>query len=468
MQIYSSDEIANLTHGKVLYWDSKKIIETFSQYPNSPLPNSLYLIKERITNEEKLISKLRLHKCSGIITSKSYPLNLEKFSSSGIGVIVVNNIYKAYFDIVRFHRKQFNIPFVQVIGSSGKSTTKEMIGSVLKSKFNTFVSYKNLNSELGVAFNIYRLKHTHQAAVLETGMRSKGVIATSTSIIRPDFVIVTCIHRAHLVTLGSIEKIIAAKSEFINYLSPESTVIINGDDENCKKLPLHRHKGKVLTFGLSESCDIYAKDIQCKDFKMHFKACTRDIEFDCTINTIGMYNVLNSLSTILLGLNLGLSPNEIQKGLSQFKPVDRRLQVTKGNKDSWIINDTFNANPDSTEALIGEVQSFSHGKPVILVLGDFENPNYQDSVYPKKVHYEVGKKAAEAGLYKLIAIGKWSDNVINGATDNGFPIGNTAHFAKAEDAIGFLEECIVKDSIILFKSSIHTNLTKLISRIKRK
>lgn len=468
MKKYSCTEVANLISGKILYWNSEKIIETFCQYPGMPLPNSLYFITKRITkfNENRLISKILSYKSSGVVIGKNYPLNLKKFSSKGIGVIRVDKINKAYFNMICFHRKQFNIPFIQVMGSSGKTTTKEMIGSILNSKFNTLVSYSNNNVPRYVASYIASLKDTHQAAVLETGTLAKGMIAESTRIIQPDFVIVTCIHRAHLVRMGSMEEIIAAKSEFIDFLSPESTVIINGDDENCKKLPLQRHKGKILTFGFSESCDIWAKEIKYGDFQIHFKACTQNIEFDCTINTIGMYNVLNALSAILVALNLGFSPKEIQKGLLQFHPVEGRLQVIKGNKDCWLINDTFNANPDSTLLLIDEIQRFSHGKPVILVLGDFENPNYQDTTYPRAVHYDVGKKIAGTNLYKLIAIGKWADSVVSGAIDNGFPVENARCFSETEDAMDFLKSCIVTDSIVLFKSSVHRNLAKLINSIK--
>lgn len=466
MKVYTCDQIAHLTCGKVLYWDSEKIIETFCNYPAPLLPHALYFIRNQIADEDNLVSKLNASRASGIIIDKNHSINLEKFSSKGIGVILVDNMQKAYFDMVNFHRKQFNIPFIQVLGSSGKTTTKEMVGSILNYKMNTLVSRRNYNSLTGVAFNISKLNDTHQAAVLETGMRERGTIAESTKLIRPNFVIVTCIHRSHLVKLGSIEEIIAAKSEFIDFLSPESIVIINDTDENSKKLPLQRHKGKVLTFGFSESCDIWAKQIQYKDFQMHFKACTRNIEFDCTLNTFGRYNVLNALSAILIGLRFGLSPKEIQEGLLQFHPVAGRLQVIKGKQGSWLIDDTFNANPDSTGMLIDEIQYISNGRPVILVLGDFENPNYSDTAYPRAVHYEVGKKAAGAPLNKLIAIGRWADNVISGATENGFPLERTKCFAKAEDAEKFLGECAVTGSIILFKSSTHMNLDNLINSIK--
>jgi len=465
MRVYTCDEISNLVDGIVLYWDNNKSIERFSSYPNCPLFRSLYFIKNHINNKDNLISRLETYKVSGIIIDNCDLIDLKNLSSKGIGVILVKNLNKSYEDIVQLYRKQFDIPFVQVIGSSGKTTTKEMLGSILRTKLNTLVSFENLNSPSGVAYNLLKLTAKHQAAVLETGMRSKGVISRSTSIIQPDYVIVTCIHRAHLVTVGSLENIIKAKSEFIGFLSPESLVIINGDDENCKKLPLDQYQGKVLTFGMSKSCDIWAKEIQYDDFKMHFKACTRNLEIDCTINTIGIYNVLNALAAIILSLNLGFSKQEIQEGLLQFKPMYNRLQVVKRNKNFCIINDTFNANPDSTIALVEEIQNFAQGKPIILVLGDFENPNYQDTEYPESVHYEVGKKAASAMLYRLIAIGKWADSLIKGAVDNGYPIKNTGCFTKPEYAIDFLKQSIVKNNIIIFKSSVHTNLTVLINSI---
>lgn len=466
MKKYTCDEVSNITSGKIFYWDSNKVIENICNYPAIPLPHSLYFIRQKVISEDNLLNTLEKYKAPGIIIDKYCALDIEKFSSRGIGTIIVENIEKAYYDMLCNYREQFKFPFIQVIGSSGKTTTKEMVGSILNSKAKALVSYENYNSPSGVSFNVSKLNDSHHFAIFETGMRARGIIGMSTKMVRPDFVIVTSIHRAHLQTMGSIDEIIAAKSEFIDFITPQSTVIINGEDKNCKKIPLQKHKGKVLTFGFSEACDIWAKDIEYGDFQMHFKACTKNIEFNCTINTIGKYNVLNALASILVSLNLGFSPAEIQKGLLNFKTVKGRLQLTKVGNDFSILDDNFNANPDSTSMLIEEIQSFSHGDPVILVVGDFENPKSKDTSYPKAVHYEIGKKIAESNLYKVIAIGRWGKDIARGAAENGFPLEKIKLFLKAEDATEYLKKSIIKHSIVLFKSSVHADLSKLINSIQ--
>lgn len=467
LEVFSSEKIAEFIGGKVITWDNGRPVTIFTSQPDDyPAPESLHFLFEGYDDEDELLKNIINSGASGVVVRKSHSLNIEKWSNAGIGIIEVSHMTEPYIQMCKKYREQFTIPFIEVTGSSGKTTTKEMIGAILNERMNTFVGYENYNAPSGVAYNIFCLRDSHKAAVLEAGMKGPGIMAYSSNIIKPDIAVITAIHRSHYVSLGSIDNIINAKAELLDCISEKGTLIINGDDDNSRKLPLDRFKGEVLRFGFSRGNDIWAKDIRCHDFKTYFKVVSKRFMTDCLIKTVGRYNVSNALASILVGLKLGLNIKEAARGLARFEPVNGRLRIYKGVKDTILVDDNFNANPDSTKAMIQEVPYFAEGRPVVLIMGDMERPDVEIENYAREVHFMIGEEVSKIDFKYLIAVGQWSKEYINGAIKKGVPESKTAYFKTIEEAKEHINDYVVPGSVMVFKASVYTKVKRLMELIK--
>lgn len=362
------------------------------------------------------------------------------------------------------HRRKYNIPRVQVIGSSGKTTTKEMIGAVLRQKYNPLLTRGNSNTPLGVAKTLLRLGKFHDAAVLEVGMKGFGIMRLSTRMVRPTIGVVTSIHEAHRARFASMQGIIRAKAEMLEYLDKDGTLIINGYDKYSRKYPYRGFKGKVIRFGFFQDCDIWASDLKRKGLSTHFIVHTRGYQFPCTINIIGRYNVGNALAAAAVGLELGLEPEEISRGLASFSPVRSRLKVHQRSDGAIIIDDNYNANPESTRLLVEELISLAEEYPVLLVLGDMERPSRDIEKYARRVHRQIGRQLAQGNFAHVLAVGLWAREYLNGAIEAGFPREKITYYRTVQAAEKHFKNLLAPDTIAVLKASPYTRLRQL--RIK--
>lgn len=454
------EELKNGTDGKILTWDAAKLIQAIVKDPGELQENCLYFCSEE-EEENDLLRKMISCHASGVVVREPCRLNIDQWREAGIGIVEVNNSVMFQIALAKIYRTKFDIPFVQVIGSAGKTTTKDMIGAVLNAGMPALVGYKNYNTAYGAAFNILCLRDWHKAAVLEAGMKSVGYMDYCSGIIQPNIAVLTSIQRAHYVTMGSIENIIEAKSEILNHLDEDGVLIVNGEDENCKKFPVDRYKGRVLKYGFSGTCDLWASHITCWDFKTYFIANGRGIHLSCVINTVGKYNVGNALAAILVGLELKMSPEDIRRGLADFAPMARRLKIYKGPSDTILIDDNFNANPDSMRLLLEEIPKFTENRPVMLVMGDVERPDDEIKEYAEKVHFIIGQQMAQVQFNKLIAIGKWAKEYVKGARSGGIPPSKMSYFETVEQAEDTFKSSVIPGSVILFKASVYVTVRDL-------
>jgi len=425
-------------------------------------PTSITLLSKPIVNELSLLNLLFNHGVKCVMVKEDNRLNPYKWSNAGISIIEVQNLNRAYRELAMFYRSQFQIPLIQVIGSSGKTTTKEMIGAVLNERFNTLTSLQNMNSPNGVANNLMRLNKGHHAAVVETGMKAPGIIRISSRMTRPDIGVLTSIHSAHLTRLGSISRIIDAKSEILEYLSPQGYLIINWADTNCHRFPYQKYRGKLVRFGFAENCDLWASNIRRHDFSTDFTVNTRKFKFDCKINIVGRYNVGNALAAVAVGLKLGLTPGEISRGLGSFQAVGGRLKVYRQNDGAIIIDDHFNANPDSTRLLVDELIIMAREQPVVLVIGDMERPSADIEAYARRVHFKIGRQIAQGEFHHVLAIGRWAWEYVQGAVNAGFPYEKISYFKNVQAAENSFSNLLTPGTTVVLKASPYTPLKNLL------
>lgn len=461
MPTMTLEQICSITKGRIVIGDKKSVIRFPAKPLGSSAPGGIVLLFRPLSNENSNLLWLRQHGVKCVITRSMTGFSLSKWKRAGIAVIAVNSILQAQIALAGAYRRQLNIPFIQVIGSAGKTTTKEMIGSVLKQNLNPLVGWKNDNLLPGITRNILRVSPRNRAAVIEAGMLGRGIIGQATKLIKPDIAVITSIQRAHVVRLGSMQNIIAAKSEILDHLSEESTLIINGEDINIQLMPLHKFKGKLLRYGFSSQYDLWASNIEYDGLKTRFTAHGDGWEFDCVIGIIGRYNVGNALAAIGVGLRLGLTPEQIQTGLAGFRPAEGRLRVHKANNDITFIDDNFNANPDSTGLLIQELKQLSEYNRIILVLGDMERPANSTADYARKVHFAVGQQLADIPLAHVLAVGKWAREYVRGATSAGFPPDKIEYLPNIAASRKRLQQLLTPGTIVVLKASVYTPVRRL-------
>ncbi len=462
LRTFSIQELAQVVDGKILTWDTHKVISSFAFRLDQITTQCLFIVLSRRINEDQLLDALVSKNISGIVIGNVHLLDIEKWAAYGIGIIQVASSKKAVYHLAKLYRSGFHIPFIQVIGSSGKTTTKEMIHWVLKEKLQVLATPKNANAPLGVANVLFRTLEHFDTAVLEVGMKQRGVMNLSSSMIKPTIAVVTCIHRAHLARLGSIQNIIAAKAESLHHISPRGTLIINGEDENCLRFLSYGYKGEILRFGFSDACDLWASHIRCEQGITYFTAHAKNFQMDCCIHTFGKYNIGNALAAILVGLKLGMSPDDIIKGLAKFQPLAGRLQILQGIHDTTIVHDHFNANPDSTKSLLSGLPQYVNGRSLILVMGDMESPRPSHEDYSKEVHYKIGQQIADLKFEHLIAVGKWASEYVNGAAHKGIPIEKLHYYRTIKKASASLLTYIPSGSIVVFKGSSYANISRML------
>jgi UDP-N-acetylmuramoyl-tripeptide--D-alanyl-D-alanine ligase len=455
------ENLANLLDGKIVSSRLNHKIPFDVGKFRSTKPMSITFITKSFANEQALLTLLESNAVHCVVIKSSNILTLSKWKAADIAIIEVQNLNKAYRSLATFYREQFFIPFIQVIGSSGKTTTKEMIGAVLNEKFPTLISLKNMNSPTGVANNLFRLNHTFKAAVLEAGMKSLGIIRTATRLIKPDIGVITSIHSAHLTRLGSIQNIIAAKAEIFEYLSKDGCIIVNWDDPNCHRLPIHRYQGKLIRYGFSKQCDLWASEIQRQGLRTNFIVNTKDLQFACTINIVGRYNIGNALAAVAVGLKMGLSPVEIANGLAHFNPVSGRLKVYHRSDGVVIIDDTYNANPDSTRLLVDELIIMARKQPVVLVIGDMERPSLDIENYARRVHFNIGQQLAQGEFQHVMAIGLWAREYVRGAVQSGFPHHKISYYETVGAAEASFKFLLMPGTTVVLKASTYTKLKNL-------
>lgn len=346
----------------------------------------------------------------------------EKDTKNSGTIIKVLDTQKALLKLAQFYRKKLGVKVVGVTGSCGKTSTKDLIAAFLSEKYNVFKTKGNFNNQIGLPLMILELDSSIDVAVLEMGMSDLGEIDVLADCARPDIAVITNIGLSHIENLKTQENILKAKSEIFNYFNKNNTLIINGEDEYLLKI---KHKCfEILKIGYNHEYDVCAFNIILEEDKTKFSIKDKSEEYTFTIPMAGKHNVLNSMIAIQVAKKLNLSFDEMEKGLKNLEATSMRLQVIKSN-NIIIINDCYNASPDSMKSSIDVLNTYKKGRKV-AVLGTM-NELGDESI---KSHIDVGNYASNK-VDLLIAIGKYKECFKNGFTGDNIIIFDTKEeFAK--------------------------------------
>jgi UDP-N-acetylmuramoyl-tripeptide--D-alanyl-D-alanine ligase len=378
-------------------------------------------------------------------------------------VVIVKNGLLALQQIAGAYRQKFPIPVVAITGSNGKTTTKEMVGKILSRRYRTLVTAGNLNNQIGLPLTLLRLRKNHQAAVLELGTSALGEIDILARIANPTIGIITCIGHSHLQELKNLPTVLQAKMELIENIGPAGIAILNNDDPLLQKR-IKNITGQVITFGVRPKADITAGKItsQHEKNKLVFILAKGSQKRKVTINTLGKHNVYNALAAASAGFALGIPFADIVKGLSAFRAVTGRLRMVK-HKGMIILDDSYNANPDSIKAALHTLENFGCSSRKIAVLGDMLELGQESS----KKHWEIGEIVGQLGLDMLYTIGPQSQVLAQAALQAGMSLEKINRFSLGEEKLltGSLKAIMRRGDIILFKASHGLHLDKVVDII---
>ena len=360
--------------------------------------------------------------------------------------------------IAEFYLKQLNIPVVGVTGSVGKTSTKEMIASVLGEKYRVLNTEGNFNNELGLPLTVFRLREGDEIAVLEMGISHFGEMHRLAKIARPDTCVMTNIGWAHLENLGTRDGILRAKSEIFDYLREDGHVILNGDDD---KLRTVRPNGQdPVRFGLDPSNDVYADAIVPHGFDG--TSCTIHTDegsFDATIRIPGKHMVYNALAGAAVGLTYGLSIDEIRRGIGNCRTLAGRFNIIRTGRFT-IVDDCYNANPASMKASLEVLQSGSGRK--VAILGDMGELGVDEV----RLHEEVGEAAGAMKIDALLCVGPLSENIAAGAKKTAPEQMEIRCFASREDLMIHLREVLKDGDTILIKASHFMQFNRIVDTLR--
>ncbi|EHK2356124.1 MAG: UDP-N-acetylmuramoyl-tripeptide--D-alanyl-D-alanine ligase [Clostridium perfringens] len=356
-----------------------------------------------------------------------------------VALIKVENTGRALMDLAKFYREKLGLKVVGITGSAGKTSTKDLVAAVLSDKYKVFKTKGNFNNEIGLPLMILELDSTYDVAILEMGMRGLGQIKELAEIASPDLGIITNIGISHIEILKTRENILKAKMEIATFFDKNNTLVVCGNDDFLGALPEAEYK--IVKTGVGENFKIGAKNIALEELSSKFTVYDGEKEEEFSLDMPGEHNISNLMLGIAIAKELGVSFEEMKRGLKNIEATSMRLELIK--KDGFsILNDCYNSSPVAVKSAI-DVMKNIEGKRRIAVLGTMRELGHKS----EEAHEEIGKYAKENGIEKVLCLGDFSENI-----KEGYGEGCTVYENK-EELIKDLLNIICDGDIILVKAS---------------
>lgn len=449
----SIEEILIATGAQVLKNEAKNDLKlSFSTDTRTIKSGEIYLpLKGANFDGEKFIDKaLEMGAVGYFCTEETL------FDKAGI-VFLVKDTLTTYLQLANFYKKKINPKTVAITGSSGKTTTKEMAFCVAKEKFKTHKSELNFNNEIGLCKTILSMPEDTEVLILEMGMRGLGEIELLSKYSEPDITIIANVGTAHIGRLGSRENIAKAKCEITKFQKEGGTLIAHDDELIKKTVQCSTSALQEIYFSLSDA-KITEKRVGYSKFTY------RNDEYE--LNIEGDYNVQNSLATIEMGLKLGMTPEEIKSGLKKYSPIEKRWEMEKINSNGKklnLINDSYNANPESVKAALETFLSL-YSPPLAVVLGDMGELGEKEAQYHSEIGDFLAKKITDLKNVKIITVGKLANEIAVKLNSNGILAVNLNDNAAAAR---YILDNMENSTTIILKASRSMKFEEILNELKQ-
>lgn len=456
---FTLNEILNATNPKVFQIQNGKPFELDREKIICENLTELFSISTdtRTINQSDIYLPLRgenfdghkfIHKAFENGSEYAFAEDLSEISADGV-VFLVNDTLEAYFSIAQYYLQKVAPKKIAVTGSSGKTTTKEMVASVCEAKFKTHKTKLNHNNEIGFCQTILSMEPTCEVLVLEMGMRGLGEIELLSKWYKPDVAIITNVGTAHIGRLGCVENIAKAKCEVTEFIS-DTGILIAEDNDLIKAA--NKFSGEKFFVGDS-TFNVMERRVGLSKFKF--------LDEEYTLNIEGEYNIKNAVCAIKTGLWLGMEPNLIRKGLENYKVIENRWQ-TEEIKGYTIINDAYNANPDSVMATLSTVIDL-YREPLI-VFGNMGELGDNAIFYHKKIgEFVAGIAIEKNNNVKFYAVGELAAEACKILDDKGF---ETKKFSENAQVARYILDNIKFGTTIFLKASRAMKFEEIIEKLR--
>jgi len=432
-------EIIKAVNGEIVFKNGEGNFNKVSTDTRKIEKDNLFiaLTGENFNGNDYVLHAIEKGACIVIVDEVKF--RIEELNGKGI-IIKVKNTKEALGDLARFYRQKLGIKVVGITGSTGKTSTKDLVAAFLSGKYKVFKTQGNFNNEIGLPLMILELSKDYDIAVLEMGTSNFGEINRLASIALPDVAAITNVGVAHIEYLKSRENILKEKMCIVDFFKEKNSLIVNCENDMLKLVD-KCDKFNLEKIGYDEECDIYAKNVELTTEKTSFDVIAKDNEsYRFTLNMVGQHNVLNALIGIQISKDFGLTFQEMEKGLENFNATSMRLEFINKNNFT-IINDSYNANPDSMKAALEVLKGYSGARKIAILgtmgeLGD----------YAKEAHTQVGEFARDKADIVL------TTGDFKKCYEEGFKEG-TMIFETKQELMEELSKMIKTDDTILIKAS---------------
>ncbi len=414
---WTTHEIIQATGGELLCGDRhRSFAKVFIDSRNIPAEGLFVAIVGEIHDGHSFLNDVVAKGGQGLVVNRTQieQLPVADWQNIELVCIAVDDTTRALGALAAFNRRRAAASVIGITGSNGKTTTRQMTATVVERQFNTLATAGNFNNEIGLPLTLLGLEPGHQWAVVELGTNNHGEIARLAAICTPNIGVITNIGPAHLEGLGSIDGVAREKGSLLKGLAKGGQAVLNADDPRVFQLA-GQTQNEVILYGFSDQASVRAAEVKDDDHGISFLLKLAGEDIPIRLNTSGRFMVINALAAAAVGNLVGLSSGTIKAGLESFTPVSGRMNVLQTANGINIIDDTYNANPDSMKAALSTLDSMRTGSRAVFVAGDMLELGSQAS----ELHKNLGILAAQSGISRLYARGDYAESVASGALDEG-------------------------------------------------
>jgi len=397
---------------------------------------------------------------AGILMQDEEKIN-QALVDKAIAVIKVADTLTALGDLAHEWRKRFSIPVIGLTGSSGKTTTKEMMAAVIGRKKNILKTEGNLNNLIGLPQTIFRLTGEHELVILEMGTNTRGEIKRLTQIAAPDIGLITNVGPAHLAGFGSMDVVRDEKSDLFLNMSSSGIAIINLDDK-AVTTAAERWNGRRITFSMSPNADVTVKDIERNGvkgvrFNLVIGGSTQKVE----MKIAGLHHIHNAMAAAAAAIAVGIDQKTIAEGLAAFRPFSGRMEMIRLHNGAFLLDDSYNANPASVREALMTLKDLKAHHNGYVFLGDMLELGTEAG----EMHRKIGMLIATIGVNALFLQGDFAEVTASGAKEGGLSPENIFFLSDEEKGIDYLREHLKKGDWIMVKGSRRMKMEKIAVQI---
>lgn len=461
-EIWTLDAVLEATGGQLLVKGDEQRFTSISTDSRTLAPGGLFVaLKGEQFDGHQFIAQAISRGGSGVIVDQGEVENIG-LRDLQVPVVGVSDTLRAFGDLAEFWRRLYPVPVVAITGSNGKTTTKEMVASILDRSWKVLKNQGTFNNLVGLPITLLQLNNTHQAAVVELGMNQPGEIKRLTAIVSPDVGLITNIQPAHLQGLGTLEGIEAAKGELFAGMAASATIVVNRDDPRVRNLA-SSFPGRQVSFSVNgEPADIALDRILAMDEDgSRFLLKLPEETLEIYLPVLGLHHCNNAVAAAAVVWALNLPTKTIVSGLANFKPVDKRMEVLTIPGEITIINDSYNANPGSMAAALETLRQVKKQGRGFAVLGDMLELGDESAA----LHSQVGSKAAQEGVDYLLALGEQASHLLAGAAEAGMDSKRLIQASDHQEIASQVGNMMAAGDWILVKGSRGMRMEKVVEHL---